>query len=84
MISVQKVFKQDQCAKVCGGSDDAKNDCQPIGWRDEDLWYFHSVWCQRRLTGINLWHHLVGVHIILQKKERFTRIPYSTKLAEQE
>ena len=45
MVSVQKVFKHDQRAKVSCGSDDAENDCQPIWWRDEDLWYFHGdVW----------------------------------------
>jgi len=42
MVSVEKVFKQDQCAKVSCGSDDAENDCQPIWWRDEDLREFHG------------------------------------------
>jgi len=42
MISVEKVFKQNQCAKVSGCSNDAENDCQPVWRRDEDLWYFHD------------------------------------------
>jgi len=89
MISVEKVFKQNQCAKVDCSSDDAENDCQPIWWGDEDLWYFHGVgwlvgWlCQRRLTGINLRHDLTPVDIYFAEKRNDFEIPYSTRLAEQ-
>ena len=45
MVSVDKVFKHNQCAKINCGSDDAEDDCQPVWWVDDDLWNFHNyVW----------------------------------------
>jgi len=83
MVSVEEVFKHDQCAEVSCSSDDAENDCQPVWRRDEDLWYFHDVWCQQRLTGINLRHDLVPVDIYFAEKRNHFKILYFTRLAEQ-
>jgi hypothetical protein len=43
--SVQEILQEDQCAKVKRRADEAKDDSEPIGRRDEDLREFHVVYC---------------------------------------
>jgi hypothetical protein len=48
---MQEIFKQDECAKVCSGADENKDDSEPIWWRYEDFREFHMVVLCERFSG---------------------------------